>query len=319
MAASFMANWSMRYLDDVLLKFVRGAKVPTIDRMAPRTSATSRRRSSFRAHTIIPNRLDNVAFPRGKPANRTRLDTLKLGTVAQIGVGHALRDTAMDIKGVLEIRVGSETVNAAAQHISNASALRASLMGFFLAFWEYVLKEHGGLALILLDDPQELLDHDNKDKLARLLPELVGEGAQLIVATYDRHFSREVAHVGRAQKVAVEHLSVHPVNTSRAVLHVAHAMEDLDRKREAYEKDKDNSVLAQDYAGQVRVFVEARLGDIFDDPAYPSYSTGTKKPTLGDHLGRLRGLVKTVSNALFKSKAVTDFCACRHWHKVRPA
>jgi predicted ATPase len=225
--------------------------------------------------------------------------------------GHALRDTSLDIKGVLEIRVGSELANAPAQHISNASALRASLMGFFLAFWEHVLKEHGGLTLLTLDDPQELLDHDNRDKLARLLTELVGEGAQLIVATYDRHFAREVAHVGRAQNVSVEHLSVHPVNANRAVLYVAAAMEDLDRKRDAYEKDKDNAVLAQDYAGQVRVFVEARLGDIFDDPAYPAYSTGTKKPTLGDHLGRLRGLVKTGSNALFKSRTVADFCACR--------
>src|SRR3546814_12806399 len=50
--------------------------------------------------------------------------------------GHALRDTAMDVRGVLDIRVGFEQASAPAQHISNASALRASLMGFFLAFWE---------------------------------------------------------------------------------------------------------------------------------------------------------------------------------------
>jgi hypothetical protein len=98
--------------------------------------------------------------------------------------GHELRDTAMDAKGILNIRVGSEKATAPAQHVSNASALRASVMGFFLAFWEHVLKQHGGLSLLIMDDPQDLLDDDNRSKLARLLPDLVGEGAQIIVTTY---------------------------------------------------------------------------------------------------------------------------------------
>ena len=45
--------------------------------------------------------------------------------------GHALRETAMDSKGVIEFQVGSKVARAPAQHISNASALRASLIGFF--------------------------------------------------------------------------------------------------------------------------------------------------------------------------------------------
>src|SRR3546814_11777936 len=103
----------------------------------------------------------------------------------------------MDVRGVLDIRVVFAQAIAPAQHISNASALRASLMGFFLAFWEHVLMERGGLALLIFDDPQELLDHDNKEKLARLLPELVMQGGQLLVATYDRYFAL-AAEIGRA-------------------------------------------------------------------------------------------------------------------------
>jgi hypothetical protein len=220
--------------------------------------------------------------------------------------GHALRDTAMDVKGVLDIRVGFEKASAPAQHISNASALRATLMGFFLAFWEHVLVERGGIALLIFDDPQELLDHDNKQKLARLLPDLVKEGGQLLVATYDRHFARAVAAAGR-EYASIEHRSVHPVNPSRDRLETSLATEDLGRKRSAHIKDKDNAALAQDYANEVRCSLEARLADLFDDPAYPAYAGPSKAPTLADYLGHLRSLAKSAPNALFKSRAVTDF------------
>jgi hypothetical protein len=224
--------------------------------------------------------------------------------------GHALRDTAMDVRGVLDIRVGFENATAPAQHISNASALRASLMGFFLAFWEYVLAERGGIALLIFDDPQELLDHDNKEKLARLLPELVKRGGQLLVATYDRHFARAAVAAGR-QYAAIEHRSVHPVNPYRDTLKTAPAVEGLNRKRDAHLQDADDASLAQDYANEVRDFLEARLTDLFDDPTYPAYAAASKAPSLADHLNHLRSLVKSPPNALFKGKAVKDFCDCK--------
>jgi len=89
------------------------------------------------------------------------------------------------------------------------------------------------------------------------------------------------------------------------------AVEELDRRRDIYLKDKDNSITAQDFASEVRIFLEARLTDMFDDAAYPAYSLPSKAPTLADFLGRLRGLVATPPNALFRSKAVTDFAACK--------
>jgi hypothetical protein len=224
--------------------------------------------------------------------------------------GLGLRETAMDVKGVLDISVGFDKASAPAQHISNASALRASLMGFFLAFWEYVLAERGGVALLIFDDPQELLDHDNKEKLARLLPELAKMGGQLFVATYDRQFARAAVAAAR-EHAAVEHRSVHPVNPYRDVLSLPIAVEELHRKRDAYAKDKDGAPLAQDYANEVRIFVEARLADLFDDPTYPAYAAVAKAPTLVAHLGHLRSLAKAPPNVLFKGRAVTDFCGCK--------
>jgi len=221
--------------------------------------------------------------------------------------GHALRETAMDVKGVLDIRVGSTKAHAPAQHVSNASALRASLLGFFLAFWEHVLTQRGGIGLLLLDDPQELLDDDNRERLARALPALAHAGAQLLVTTHDRAFARAVCAASR-QGAEVEHRSVHPVNATRATLETALAVEQLDGKRRAFELDSDDAPKAQDYASEVRVFLEARLGDLFDDPAYPAYSAPSKSPTLADHINRLRGLVATPPNALFKGSAVRAFC-----------
>lgn len=183
-------------------------------------------------------------------------------------------------------------------------------MGFFLAFWEHVLAERGGIALLILDDPQELLDHDNKERLARLLPDLVAKGSQLIVATYDRYFARAAVAAGR-EHASIEHRSVHPVNPCRTTLTTAVAVEELDHKRNAYEQDKDSALLAQDYANAVRVFLEARLADLFDDPAYPAYSQPSKEPTLAAYLDHLRSLVNTPPSALFRAKAVRDLCECK--------
>ncbi|WP_372529748.1 hypothetical protein [Hyphomonas atlantica] len=220
--------------------------------------------------------------------------------------GHTLVHSAMDSKGALTVLVGSNGASAPAQHISNASALRATLFGFFLAFWEYVLKERGGLKLLILDDPQELLDNDNRDQLARALPEFVRAGAQVLVTTYDRLFARTAVSEGR-KKSRIEHRSVHPVNVVRSKVEVAAATEVLDRIREDFENNPDDAFKAQEYASETRVFVEARLADLFDDPAYPAYSSPSSAPTFMDHMNRLRGLVNSPPNELFRSSLLRKF------------
>jgi hypothetical protein len=174
--------------------------------------------------------------------------------------GHALIGTEMDSKGTLNILVGSETAAAPAHHISNSSALRASLMGFFMAFWEHVLVMRGGLDLLILDDPQELLDDDNRDRLARSLSDFVGAGAQVILTTHDRLFARMA--VGEASKKGlIEHRSVHPVNRGRNTLETAPAIELLDHKRTEFERFTDDAPRAQEYVAEARVFIEARLAE----------------------------------------------------------
>ena len=221
--------------------------------------------------------------------------------------GYDLVGSNMDSKGALTLFVGTAGVSAPAQHISNASALRANLVGFYLAFWEHVHKERGGLKLLILDDPQELLDDDNRDRLARTLPEVVKGGAQLILTTHNRLFARMAVAEARKGEL-VEHRSVHPVNEMRATVKTAVAVEELDYKRAEFERNIDNAPSAQDYVIDARIFMEQRLADLFDDPAYPAYSTSSKSPTFADYLGRLRGLVRSTPNELFRKKSVVDFC-----------
>ncbi len=162
--------------------------------------------------------------------------------------------------------------------------------------------------MLILDDPQELLDDDNRDRLARTLSKIAKAGAQLIVTTHNRPFARMVVAEARKPDL-VEHRSVHPVNEMRATVKTAPAFEELDRKRLAFERNVDDAASAQDYAIEARIFIEERLADLFDDPAYPAFSTPSSAPTFADYLGRLRGLISKPPNELFRRKLIIEFCA----------
>lgn len=214
-----------------------------------------------------------------------------------------LTGTVMDANGVLGLQVGRDGVNAPAQHIANASALRGALLGFFLAFREHVLKQRGGLLTLVLDDPQELLDNDNRERLARGLSGLASD-AQLLITTHDRKFARCLVAERRDR---AEHLSVHPVNSVHPTVFVAPAQEEVDRKRVTFLESEDNHGAAQDYASDLRVFLEARLGDLFDSIAHPAYTTATRPLTLVPLVDRLRGLVTSSSGELFSHPLVKQF------------
>ncbi len=214
-----------------------------------------------------------------------------------------LTGTVMDAKGTLGLQVGRDGVNAPAQHISNASALRGALFGFFLAFREHVLTQRGGVQTLVLDDPQELLDNDNRERLARGLCQVAGD-AQLIVTSHDRKFARCLVAEHREK---VEHLSVHPVNGVHPTVFVAPAQEEIVRKRKAFLDNPDNHALAQDYASDMRVYIEGRLGDLFDNIAHPAYASPTKAPTLIPLVDRLRALVNAGTDELFKHPLVKQF------------
>jgi hypothetical protein len=217
-----------------------------------------------------------------------------------------LTGTGMDARGVLELKVGRDGVTAPAQYISNASALRGALLGFFLAFREHVLTTRGGLALLVLDDPQELLDHDNRQRLAHGLAGVATGGAQLVVTTHDRRFAKSlVAETRPADRV--EHLSVHPVNGVRPTLGLSPAIEEVDRRRQEFLAVEDGAAEAQTYASDVRVFLEARLGDLFDDLAEPAHAATTRALTLFPLVDRLRGLITNGSGELFANPILKRF------------
>ncbi|WP_196814930.1 ATP-binding protein [Mesorhizobium sp. L2C067A000] len=218
----------------------------------------------------------------------------------------AIRRTVMSATGVLEFHAGTGKITAPAQHISNASALRAGLIGFFLAFREHVLSSRGGLELLLLDDPQELLDEHNRGRMADVIVALAAGTAQPIVTTYDRNFAMMVA-AEAASKCAFNHRSIHGVNATRETIALGPAKRQLDEDRLEFEKNIDDHSAALRYAATTRTYIETRLRDLFDDPAYPAYTSATMKPSLGDFLNYLRSLVATPPSALFSHGSVVKF------------
>jgi hypothetical protein len=216
--------------------------------------------------------------------------------------------TQMNSGGQLEFLIGANGVSAPAQHVANASALRASLVGFFLAYWEYLLRERGGLTLLLLDDPQELLDGDNRERLADAMIDLVDAGAQLFLTTHDGRFARQLARTSQAKSVDLDFRYVHPATRIRGTLTASPNIDKVYRLHAEILDHPDDISIAQEYVSECRVFIEGRLGDLFDDAAFPIASATNFSPTLSDHLGRLRGLVSTSSNELFRSAALNKLC-----------
>lgn len=217
--------------------------------------------------------------------------------------------TKMSGDGELQLMVGAAGLAAPAQHVSNASALRASLVGFFLAYWEYMLEKRGGLKILLLDDPQELLDVDNREKLADSIKSLHAANAQLILTTHDGKFAASVARRAHGTKVELNHQYVHPATAKTdGRIHLTPSVTQVQLAHDAYVDDYDDAANAQHYVSECRVFIEGRMGDIFDDAAFPTASTHTFAPTFADHLNRLRGLMRNGSNELFKSSVFTAFC-----------
>jgi AAA domain len=222
---------------------------------------------------------------------------------------HELVDTSMGRKGELGLVVRTGGVSAPAQHVTNASALRASLVGFFLAFWEYVLKDRGGVKTLVLDDPQELLDDENRRRLADSFGALVEAGAQLIVTSYDRRFAGSVARAPRVS--AVDHRAVHPATLNQPTIRtIPHQAEIQDRKT-LYDKDRDAEEPARAFTDECRVFLEATLGDVFDDPAHLAWVKQNPNPSLAEFLSRLRPLVRAGSHGMLAMPVFKDFVAHR--------
>jgi hypothetical protein len=218
---------------------------------------------------------------------------------------HELIDTGMGRKGELDLVVQSGGVSAPAQHVTNASALRASLVAFFLAFWEYVLKERGGLTTLVLDDPQELLDDENRERLAAALVPLVDDGAQLIVTSNDPRFCARVSRLPIPG--GIEHLEVHPATPQQPLVRTTLPLPVIVQRKARFEADRNAEEPARDFADGCRVFFEAKLGDMFDDPAHAAWAIANPDPTLATFIQRLRPLVKAGPQGMFSAHVFRRF------------
>jgi hypothetical protein len=181
------------------------------------------------------------------------------------------------------------------------------LLGFFFAFWEYVMKERGGLKTLILDDPQELLDSENRRRLADSFGALVDSGAQLVVTSYDRRFAAAVVRVPGVS--SVDHRSVHPATANQPVIRTVPHQVEIQARKALYDKDRDAEEPARSFVDGCRVFLEAVLGDVFDDPAHSAWVKQNPDPTLAAFVNRLRPLIKAGPQGMFGMRAFGDFIA----------
>lgn len=218
---------------------------------------------------------------------------------------HELIDTSMGRKGELDLVVQTGGVSAPAQHVTNASALRASLVAFFLAFWEYVLKERGGLTTLVFDDPQALLDDENLERLAAALAPLVAASAQLIVTSYDPRFCARVSRLPIAG--GIMHLEVHPATRQQPVVRTTPSLPEIQERKARFDANRNAEEPARSFAEECRVFFEAKLGDMFDNPAHAVWAIANPDPTLATFIQRLRPLVKSGPHGMFSAHVFRRF------------
>lgn len=177
---------------------------------------------------------------------------------------------------------------ASAHQISNASDLRATLLGFLLAFWKHLLDTRGGLSLLLLDDLQELFDAANRRRVAKALPEVIGSGGKLVVTSNDHSFGRDVsaAFARMSRSEDAERRYVHALGQVRPCIQLGVFRDSVQKKREDFEKleNENEHQPARDYVNELRVYIEARLLDFFE----PCPTALSRRDTLSDMVAAIR-------------------------------
>jgi len=211
----------------------------------------------------------------------------QLYSPAYVGAPEVAR-ADVESDGSLHIDAAVGGTRASALHISNASDLRATLLAFLLAFWKHLLDTRGGLSLLLLDDPQELLDPCNLRRMAATVPLIAQSGGRPIVTTNSVAFRRMLLReAGRALGGdRVEQCSIHPLNAQRSCVHLGCFAEDVDKKRKAFEDPASENAPqpARDYVNSLRIYLDAQLTDLLDEtvPTLPNM------PTLADLVNAVR-------------------------------
>ncbi len=220
-------------------------------------------------------------------------------------IAPTLKESTVDAKGQLGFQSETQGFATSSEHISNSSAFRANLLGFFLAFWEHYLNHRGGLNLLILDDPHELLDPENREKLANAIPQLLKIGCQPLITTNDSAFAKLTALGFKRLGLGadLDHRSIHAINRLRSCIDLPISADLLEKKRKTFSANEDDDTAALDYANQFRIHVEARLADLFENPA----TDGLDLHTFSNYLSKVRALAGSPPSDLFESKVFRNF------------
>ncbi len=212
-------------------------------------------------------------------------------------------DTDVELDGTIAFNSEVDGTKVSAQHISNSSDLRATLLSFLIAFWQHLMEVRGGLSLLLLDDLHELFDIDNRRRVANTIPIIVENGAKIIITTNDTTFARRVIASSNAKIGAekIDRRQIHTLNPTRHHIVLGKFIEAIEAKQKTFERpeNRNEAQPARDYIKDLRIYIENRLLDFFD-----IHNSGLPiKPTLSDLISGIRSRMKKNPQEAFASKA----------------
>jgi hypothetical protein len=235
----------------------------------------------FQLEQLVEDQVGSLMQALSEHSRRWRRDLYKSAYTDAPEIAEA--DVGSD--GSLKVVAMTGGTTAPAQHVCNASGLRATLLALLLAFWKHLASTQGALSVLLLDELQELFDPHNRARVARTIPEVAKEGAQVLLTTNDHDFGKMVC--GSAHRVVTADRTVHwHVLPAKAGLRLTlcEFREAIERKRDAFDTKENDHDVAREYLNELRIYLDAQLLNLFDvsDPAMPS------RPTLADLLNAIR-------------------------------
>ena len=192
-------------------------------------------------------------------------------------------DSSISANGALQIQAEVQGTQTAAQHVSNSSDLRSTLLAVYFALWEHLYEEQGGISLIILDDLDELFDQRNFRKYSNTLPQVCEVGAQLLVTTNSRQVSSFVSKAFNDSDIQLR--QIHPLSENKEHIGMALLEEGIEKKRKEYERRINDDSAAKEYVEELRIYIEQQLGDILCD-----IKIANPLPTLSDYVDKIRKL-----------------------------
>lgn len=248
-----------------------------------------------------------IAGTLGKIRGAT-LEWFNMMYVRSRSISPELSEPTIGVDGRLALTVRAGAIEVEAQHISNASMLRACLMAMSLALWEHVNRVQGGLSLLLFDDPQELFDADNRLRFAECIKRLAAIGAQPVLATNDYKFGQEVYYKcgGHGSDGRIQFLQIHPPSPVRPVAELGGFVADVMRKRTVFEnshryREADPDIAAADYMAALRRYLEAALLDLLDGCSVDVAPTGLE--SIVKVLGQLKDRAESLGGPKLRELA----------------